>query len=383
MLNYTIRRLLFAIGVIWAVYTVTFCLAHIEVLTPLVNTVESWRGIPEKEWTKLGLADPVRLKMGQHGDVNTIERIREELGLNDPLFLNLRAFRTGSIVSPATWQQFFTDQRYKTQYFRHFCNALFDQDLGKTIRTREDVAEIIWRGAKVTVQLAAAGIVLAMAMGLVLGILSAVYQNTWIDHFCMFWAIVGISAPVYLVGLMMIMFFINWLRLIPGLGMEESLLPYLTIDVPWFLIPPGWTIEFQLPTYLVLPALALGVRPGAALARMMRTTMLEVIRQDYVRTARAKGLDEFTVIIKHAARNALIPVVTVLGLELAGLLTGAILTETVFSLPGLGYQSWQALKDLDFSLIMGTVLFVSVIYVMANLLVDLSYALLDPRIRYS
>jgi peptide/nickel transport system permease protein len=383
MFQYTIRRLCFAAGVIWAVYTLTFCLAHIELLNPPINAVESWLGVPESERTKLGMADPVRLMMGQHGDVNTIERIREEFGLNDPIFLNTRAFRTGSVLSTATWGQFLHDQRHKTQYFRHLLNALFQFDLGKTNRKREPVAEIIAAGAVNTLKLALVAIVLATCLGLALGIISAVWQNTWIDRAAMLTAIVGISAPVYLVGLLMILVFVKQLRWIPGIGLDEGLVPWLVVQPPWFLLPPGWTFELQLPTYLILPAIALGVRPGAALARMMRTTMLEVIRQDYIRTARAKGLSEWRVVMKHAVRNALIPVVTVLGLELAGLLTGAILTETVFAYPGLGFYSWGALKDLDVPLIMGTVLFVSVIYVIANLLVDLSYAYLDPRIRYS
>ncbi|MBI4870372.1 MAG: ABC transporter permease [Candidatus Riflebacteria bacterium] len=383
MFVYTLRRLVFAVGVIWAVYTLTFCLAHIEIFNPALNTVQGWLGVPEARHTKLGMADPVRLMLGQHGDVNTVERIREEYGLNDPILLNTRAFRTGAFFAAATWGQFLSDQRHKTQYFRHLLNAVLDFDLGKTFRKRESVAEIIATGALNTVRLALAAIVIAAVLGLALGILSAVYQDTWIDRTAMVGAILGISVPVYLVGLLMILVFIKQLRWIPGIGMEESLLPWLVIDFPWFLVPPGWTLEVQLPTYLVLPALALGVRPGAALARMMRTTMLEVIRQDYVRTARAKGLSEWKVVMKHAVRNALIPVVTILGLELAGLLTGAILTETVFAYPGLGFQAWNALKDFDVPLIMGTVLFVSIIYVVANLLVDLSYAFLDPRIRYS
>ncbi len=383
MLNYAIRRLLFALAVIWAVYSVTFCLAHVEMFNPMINLVEKKRGIPESKWTKLGMADPIRLMMGQHGDVNTVERIREERGLNDPLFLNLRAFRTGSYGSLKSWGGFFSDQRHKTQYFRSLFNLVLNGDMGKTMRKRESVSHIIFTSVRTTAKLALCAIVIAMTLGLSLGVLSAVYQNTWIDRMAMLSAIVGISVPVYLVGLLMILVFVKHLRWIPGIGMDTSILPYMIVEVPWFIFPPGWTFEFQVQTWLILPALALGVRPGAALARMMRTTMLEVIRQDYVRTARAKGLSEFRVILKHAARNALIPVVTVLGLELAMLLTGAILTETVFALPGLGFQAYSALKDLDQDLIMGTVLFVSSMYVLANLIVDLSYAFLDPRIRYS
>ncbi|MBI4865805.1 MAG: ABC transporter permease [Candidatus Wallbacteria bacterium] len=383
MLVYTLRRLLVAAGVVFAVYTLTFCLSHIEIFNPPVNWVEALLGVPEEKRTKLGLADPARLMLGQHGDVNTVERIREELGLDDPVFFNTRAFRSGSYLSPASWSQFFHDQRHETQYFRSLFNLLLNFDLGKANRTQQPVSEMLIQGASVTLQLALAGIVVAVVMGLTLGILSAVYQNTWVDRLAMIGAILGISVPIYLVGLVSILLFTKYWRLLPGVGMDESVLPWLTVHLPWFIVPPGWLLEVRLPVYLVLPAIALGVRPGAALARMMRTTMLEVIRQDYIRTARAKGLDEWTVVMKHAVRNALIPVVTVLGLELAGLLTGAVLTETIFSIPGLGYQSWSALKDMNTPLIMGTVLLVSVVYVLANLLVDLSYAFLDPRIRYS
>jgi peptide/nickel transport system permease protein len=196
-------------------------------------------------------------------------------------------------------------------------------------------------------------------MGVPLGIVSAVKQYSWIDYSAMFFAILGISAPVFWVGLLSVVLFCVKLGWIPGTGTGNG--------------------EF---IYYILPSLVLGIRPAALIARLTRSSMLEIIRQDYIRTARAKGLSERVVIMKHALRNALIPVVTVIGIETASLLSGVVVTESIFSMPGLGRLSVEALINRDFPVIRGVVLFMALIFVFANLVVDLSYPLFDPRIKY-
>src|SRR5690606_30721526 len=188
---------------------------------------------------------------------------------------------------------------------------------------------------------------------------SAVRQNTFLDYLAMTGAVIGISAPTFWIGLLLILVFALKLGWIPGMGYGDG----------------RWI-------YLVLPAVTLATRPMALLARITRSAMLETIRQDYIRTARAKGLSEWAVTVKHALRNALIPVVTILGTETAAMLGGVVVTETVFAWPGLGRLFVEALTFRDYPIIRGQVLFLATVFIVANLIVDLSYALFDPRIRY-
>ena len=210
----------------------------------------------------------------------------------------------------------------------------------------------------VTFKLAFAMLV-AVLVGVPLGIISAVKQYSWFDYGAMLFAILGISAPVFWVALLSVVLFCVKLGWIPGTGTGDGEL-----------------------IYYVLPSIVLGLRPGALIARLTRSSMLEIVRQDYIRTARAKGLSEKVVIFRHALRNALIPVVTIIGIEIASLLSGVVITEQTFSLPGLGRLSVEALINRDFPVIRGVVLFMAFIFVLANLIVDLSYPLFDPRIKY-
>jgi peptide/nickel transport system permease protein len=307
LLNYIIRRLIGAIPVILGVIAVVF------ILTTIVP------------------GDPARIMVGQRGDPATIEKIRHEMGLDKPLAV---------------------------QFVDFMKNAL-TMNLGKSYRNNMTVVQALLIRLPVTVKLAFASMVIAIIVGVPLGIISAVKQYSWFDYGAMFFAILGISAPVFWVALLSVVLFCVVLGWIPGTG---------TGNGEWI--------------YYVLPSVVLGLRPGALIARLTRSSMLEIIRQDYIRTARAKGLAERVVIMKHALRNALIPVVTIIGIETAGLLSGVVVTEYIFSLPGIGRLSVEALINRDFPVIRGVVLFMAFLFVLANLIVDLSYPFFDPRIKY-
>lgn len=307
MLNYIIRRLIGAIPVLIGVIAVVF------ILTTIVP------------------GDPARIMMGQRGNPETIAKIRHEMGLDKPLPI---------------------------QFLDFMKNAL-TLNLGKSYRNNMTVVEAITTRIPVTFKLAFFAMVIAILVGVPLGIISAVKQYSWIDYGAMFFAILGISAPVFWVALLAVVLFCVILGWIPGTGTGNGEL-----------------------IYYVLPSIVLGLRPAALIARLTRSSMLEIVRQDYIRTARAKGLSERVVIMRHALRNALIPVVTVIGIEVASLLSGVVITEQIFSLPGIGRLSVEALTNRDFPVIRGVVLFMAFIFVLANLIVDLSYPFFDPRIKY-
>ncbi len=307
MLNYVIRRLVGAIPVLIGVIAVVF------ILTTIVP------------------GDPARIMMGQRGNPETIAKIRHEMGLDKPLPI---------------------------QFLDFMKNAL-TLNLGKSYRNNMTVVEAITTRIPVTFKLAFFAMVIAILVGVPLGIISAVKQYSWIDYGAMFFAILGISAPVFWVALLAVVLFCVILGWIPGTGTGNGEL-----------------------IYYVLPSIVLGLRPAALIARLTRSSMLEIVRQDYIRTARAKGLSERVVIMRHALRNALIPVVTVIGIEVASLLSGVVITEQIFSLPGIGRLSVEALTNRDFPVIRGVVLFMAFIFVLANLIVDLSYPFFDPRIKY-
>jgi peptide/nickel transport system permease protein len=273
--------------------------------------------------------DPVRILMGQRGDPATIALIRKEMGLDDPIM---------------------------TQYFRFLGNILRG-NFGRSYATNREVLPEILSRFPATLKLALASMVIATAIGLGAGIISATKQYSFFDYSSMVTALMGVSAPVFWVGLLLMWIFGYTLGWLPISGYGGI-------------------------TYLILPAITLGVRPAAYIARMTRSSFLEVLRQDYIRTARAKGLSERRVIYVHALRNTLITVVTILGIEFASLLSGAVLTETIFAWPGIGRLSVDAIIKRDHPMVQGTVLFTAIVFIFANLIVDISYAFLDPRIRY-
>ncbi len=280
--------------------------------------------------TAIALGDPARAMMGQRGDPAVIQQIRQEYALDRPVWIRY-----------ATWM-----------------GRLLRGDFGRSYHQQRPVADVILERFPPTFRLALSATAIAVAFGLSAGILAALRPGSLLDHLLMGAAVLGISTPVFWLGLMLSLLFSVWLGWFPVSGYGDGAL-----------------------ANLVLPAFTLGALHTGTIARMTRASLLEVIRQEYVQTARAKGLAEHWVIGKHALRNALIPVVTVIGIGLADLLVGAPLTETVFAWPGLGRMLVAAVGQRDVPVVMGAVLVFAVIYVGGNLLVDLTYLLIDPRVR--
>jgi peptide/nickel transport system permease protein len=247
------------------------------------------------------------------------------------------------------------DRSLPEQYVRFLLGAL-QGDLGNSMRGRSPVLELILEQFPATLELAVAGLMVALAMGVPLGLLAAVRVNTWVDAVAMSISYVGASMPVYFLGLVLILFFAFDLRWFPSAGRD------------------GWNS-------LVLPALTLGFVSAGLIGRLVRSSMVEVLGEDYVRTSRAKGLRESVVLTRHALRNALIPVVTIVGLQFGGMLAGAVITETVFSRPGIGRMTVSAIQAKDYPLVQGCVLFLALVYLSVNLMVDIVYGVIDPRIR--
>jgi ABC-type dipeptide/oligopeptide/nickel transport system permease component len=274
--------------------------------------------------------DPVLQMVGERADEATIARLRAELRLDDPL---------------------------PTQ-FAHYAGGVIRGDLGNSYITGRPILRDILERFPNTLLLAGAAMLLASIVGISLGILSAQHPGGWLDRLSLGIAYIGISFPVYWVGLILILLFAVTLRWLPASGFGNI-------------------------TYLILPALALGSRSIAFLARVTRSSMLETLGTDFVRTARAKGARERVVVLHHALRNALIPVITVLGLDFGYYLTGSILTETIFSWPGIGRYVVNAIARRDLPAIQGSVLFLSIVFVLVNLITDLAYARADPRVKYS
>lgn len=248
------------------------------------------------------------------------------------------------------------DKPLYTQFGEFVWNALHG-DFGRSIWTRRLVTAQVFDQLPDTIELALAAMFFTILIGVPTGILAAVRQNTWVDTVSMVVALAGVSMPSFWLGLVLLLVF--------------------AVQLGWF--PMAGTGGLK---YLALPAFTLGFRFAGSIARLTRSGMLEVLRQDYIRTARAKGLKEWTVITRHAMRNSLIPVVTILGLQMAALLGGAVIVETVFSRRGIGAMAVSAIKEKDYPLVQGIVLLIAAIYVLVNLMVDLGYAWLDPRIRY-
>ncbi|NLL37470.1 MAG: ABC transporter permease [Fretibacterium sp.] len=307
MFAYIVRKILYTIPVLWGVVTVVFFVINI---------------VP---------GDPVAIMTGQRGDEETLAKIRADMGLDLPL---------------------------GQQYVR-FLGQLCRGDLGTSYRNNEPVSSAIWTRLGATARLAAGALFLGTVLGIAAGVLSAVKRYSVFDYGAMFVAIAGVSAPVFWVGLLLLLFFAYTLGWVPGVGYGDG--------------------SFK---YLILPMITLGIRPAALTARLSRSCMLEVLSQDYVRTARAKGLKRTAVVMKHALKNAMIPVVTVIGTQISSLLSGAVLTESIFAWPGIGRLSVDSLLARDLPMIRGVVVFMAVTFLVVNLLVDISYAFLDPRIRY-
>lgn len=283
--------------------------------------------------------DPVQALIG--GDIaSTPEleaRIREDLGLNDPL---------------------------PEQYLRWLWNAL-QGDLGRSIQNHRPVVQSIADRVPTTLQLALAAWAVGILISLPLGTIAAIKRNTWVDHLATVLALSGVAVPSFWMGLMFILLFGVWLRLLP---------------------PSGFTLIWDDPIqglrHLILPAVTLGLHQTGSLTRQMRSSMVEVLNQDYIRTARSKGLIERSVILGHGARNAMLPVLTILGIQAGALIAGTVVVEQVFAIPGMGRLALSAVTAHDIPVVQGFVLVAAIAVVTANLVTDLMYGVLDPRIRY-
>lgn len=308
MLSYIVRNLIYSIFIIIGVLTVTFCLLYI---------------IP---------GDPARMMLGQRADVASVEAVREELGLNKPMYV---------------------------QYARFMGNA-FQGDLGRSYSSNRQVVQTILEKLPATALLAFSALLISSVLGVLIGIISATKKYTLTDNAAMLFALFGISFPTFAFGLIMALVFGHLLKWFPISGY----------------INDGWQ-------YLILPMLTLALRPLAITARITRSSMLDVMNQDYVRTAKAKGLSTYSVVFKHTLRNALNPVVTTISASLAATLGGVFFIEYIFNWPGIGLLAIDAIFKLDFPMIQGTVLFSAIVFVIINFFVDIIYATLDPKVKLS
>ncbi|MGI6230927.1 MAG: ABC transporter permease [Tractidigestivibacter sp.] len=304
MRNYLIKRILQAIGVIFCISAITFFILNI---------------VP---------GDPVRIMVGDMADEQTIETVRHNMGLDRPVL---------------------------EQYFTWLGNLLHG-DFGTSYTQNKPVATLMGNAFSVTARLAGFAYLFALALGLIIGIVSAVKHGTWVDRLLMAISVFGISAPAFWVAIILQIVFALNLKWFPLSGIKTA-------------------------SAFVLPVIALGTRYAASIARVTRTSMLDVLNQDYMRTARAKGIKKSSIVLVHGLRNALIPIITIAGTQLGDIFTGSILIESVFAMPGMGKMLLDAINARDLPLIEGGVMYIALICVVVYLIVDILYAVVDPRIR--
>lgn len=301
--------------------------------------------------------DPARMIVGEAANEEALEQVRRDYGLDEPL---------------------------PVQYLR-FLDRLSQGDLGQSYITRRPVLDSLLDFFPATVELAIVALAIAVLLGGTLGVLSAVSRGSALDHVVRVVAVAGVSVPAFWLALLCLVVFYLWLGVLPGGGRIDVVLAAPPRVTGMYLVDSTLAGNAELfwssLRHLALPAIVLGVGQMAGIARVLRASMLEVLAQDYVRTARAKGLRERVVVLRHGMRNALIPTVTIIGLQAGGLLEGAVLTETVFAWPGMGRFVVDAIRYLDYPVVLGFTVVAAALYVLINLIVDLLYALLDPRVR--
>ena len=334
MLKYIVKRLLLAIPVLLGVSIIVF----------LIMRVFS--------------ADPAPVVLGQHATAEAMKAWRDANGLNDPILVQYFNFLTGALTG----------------------------NLGESYYTHTSVTAELMSRFPATVELALVAIIIATVVGIVLGVVSAVHKNTFIDGLSMIFALIGVSMPIFWSGILLIILFAGVLHVLPSSGRIDPLLQpvggtgFYLIDT---LLSGDFEAFFDALRHVILPALALSLYSMAVITRMTRSSMLDTLNEDYVRTARAKGLKKGRVNRHHALRNAMLPITTVIGLQLGSLLGGAMLTETVFAWPGIGKFVVDSILKSDFPVVQGAVLLIGTIFIIINLVVDVIYAYLDPRISYS
>jgi peptide/nickel transport system permease protein len=333
MTQYAIRRAVTVIPVLVGVSLLVFSFVHMIPGSPAL-TMLGERATPEK-----------------------VAEVTKRLGLDQPI-----------------WKQ-----------YAIYMDKVARGDLGISIVRNEPVTRDLLRRFPATVELAMSAILLAIALGVPIGIVSAVWRNSLMDSVSRVWALAGVSMPIFWLGVMLAWLFgvqLGWLPTGFRLDSSSTYEPWTNFVVLDALLQRNWAVLRDALRHLALPAVALATIPLAIIARMTRASMLEVLTRDYIRTAEAKGLPQPAVVLRHALRNALLPVMTVVGLQVGRLLAGAILTETIFSWPGIGLWVYDAIEARDYAIVQGASLFIAVIFVAVNLATDLLYAVADPRIKY-
>lgn len=333
MSRFLIRRTFFFLFVVLGAIAVIFMMAHL---------------VP---------ADPARAALGPEASNEQVEQYRREMGLDRPLLVQ----------------------------FGRYLYRLARGDLGVSILTRNPVREDLAKAVPATIELVAPSIILSVIIGVILGVASAIRRGRSLDHFSRVFSILGMSLPVFWFGLVLQLIFykeLSWLPASGRLPLTATAPPMVTglysIDA---LLAGDWSLWLQSLRHLVLPVITLSAVNVATVARITRASLLEVLQLDYVRTARAKGLPERTVIYRHALRNALIPVVTVIGMRVGITFGGAVLTESIFAWPGVGRYAFYGLRQLDLPVVIAFVIYITLTYAIINMIVDASYSILDPRIR--
>ncbi|MFZ7944765.1 ABC transporter permease [Neobacillus sp. 19] len=334
MLTYTVRRILALFPVLIGMTLVVFAIIH---------------AIP---------GNPAQVILGQRATKEAIANLTAQLGLDKPWYI---------------------------QYF-DYIKSLLQGDLGVSLETRLPINQEIWPYLAATLELTIVAMIIAIIIGVNAGIISAWFSNSWFDYIAMVLALIGVSMPIFWLGLMEQWAFSIELGWLPTTGREDVRDPITAITNLYMIdtLLQGRFDQFvTVIKHIILPSIALATIPMAIIARMTRATMLEVMKSDYIRTARAKGLRMFWVVYKHSLKNAIIPVLTVIGLQTGLLLGGAILTETIFSWPGIGRYLYDAIGYRDYPVIQSGILIIAAIFVLINLIVDLLYVFVDPRIKYS
>lgn len=304
---------------------------------------------------RLTPGDPAELMLGERATEESLHQVREHLGLNEPLHVQ----------------------------YGMFMKRLMKGDLGETIFTRQKVWTEIKHRFPATLELSVCALFISCFVGIILGIISATKQYSIFDYLSMLGALTGVSMPIFWLGLVLMLIFsvnLGWLPISGRLSVLIDLEVVTNFYVLDSIITKNWVALKDSIWHLIMPAVTLSTIPTAIIARMTRSSMLEVLKQDYIKTAMAKGLSKFKVVYKHALRNALIPVVTTIGLQFGVLLCGAILTETIFAWPGVGKWMYDAVMQRDYMVIQGGTLIIATIFIVINLFVDLLYAVINPKI---
>ena len=333
MLKYTLKRILMAIPVILGIVTIVFVLMRVF------------------------SSNPAYLLLGQRASAERVAELTSYLGLDQPI-----------------WKQYVI-----------YLGQMLQGDFGDSLFSGLPVMQEIGERLPATIELALFSVLIASVLGVSLGVICAVKQNSALDRICQVGGLVGVSLPKFWLGLMLIILFavnLGWLPVsgrFDFMNRPETLTGFMILDS---IITGNWAALGSTLRYMLLPGVSIAIASVGTIMRYTRSTMLETIRQDYIRTARAKGLRERVVIIHHALKNALIPIVTVIGMELGGLFSGSVLVETIFAWPGVGKYIVDGINNSDYAVVQGGCVLVAVIAVGMNLVVDLLYGLLDPRIRY-